>query len=92
MVPERLDLSTVKVWRRNDTYIGRGSRQLSLAPSIWANPFKVRDFGRERAVALFVDHLWSDNKLLARLHELSAARLAVAWSRQYPCTWTPPPN
>ena len=55
-MPERIQLSRAKGWRKPDDTV-------SVArPGRWGNPFKVEDFGRERAIKLFDDTMqgrWS---------------------------------
>ena len=60
LAPHRAFVEDVKVWKRGDVYIGRGSRQLGLPKSDWGNPFLVREHGRERAVELYRQHVMSD--------------------------------
>lgn len=54
-----------------DIYIGR--------PSIWGNPYSVKEFGREKAIELYRSHLWSqikkENITLEQLAELYGKRL-----------------
>ena len=60
---------------RWDLYIGRGSRQRSLKKSLWCNPFKVSEHGRDIAVSMFEDHLRTDQDLNDALWQVSGARL-----------------
>ena len=50
VVPTRAFIDEMKTWRRRDIYFGRGSRQYQVTPSIWQNPLKMKEFGRDGAV------------------------------------------
>eukprot|EP00974_Lingulodinium_polyedra_P110856 10722329-Lingulodinium_polyedra.AAC.1 len=52
-------------------YIGRGCESRGLPPSVWGNPWRVRDVGREMAIAKFADHLDSSDELRAALPRLA---------------------
>ena len=52
-------------------YIGRGAPHLGCLRSIWANPFKVKEFGREAAIQKFETMLKSSTDLQQKLHQLS---------------------
>ena len=75
LVPRRACVDDVKVFKRGDVYIGRGSKQLGLAPSSWGNPFKVKQYGLDKAVDLFARHLGDDVSLVSRLRDLEGKRL-----------------
>ena len=61
--------------KKGDIYIGRGSRQLGLEPSRWANPFRVRDHGLDAAIRMYADHLAKDVLLRAEVKHLRVKRL-----------------
>ena len=57
VLPIRGCLGSVKRLLKGDLYIGRGSRQRSLAKSRYCNTFKVSDVGREMAIERFRETL-----------------------------------
>ena len=59
------------------TYIGRRHKRgpYDFAASPWANPYPVERNGRERAVALYHEHILSSPALLDRLGELEGITL-----------------
>ena len=65
----------VKKWMRgkNNIYIGRGTNYLPA--SKWANPYKLSDYDRETAVALYVKQLLGNKELLNCLNELRGKNL-----------------
>ena len=68
-------LDSIKQPMRGDLFIGRGSRQRSLKKSLWCNPFKVSEYGRDVAGSMFEDHLRTDQDLNDALWQVSGARL-----------------
>jgi hypothetical protein len=59
-----------------DVYCGRGSRSLGLAPSKWANPFRIgRDGTREQVIAKHKQWVLRQPHLLASLDELRGRTL-----------------
>ena len=67
LVPRRGCVEDVNTFKRGDVYIGRGNRQRDLAPSIWGNPYKVKDYGRAVAIAKFTSHLSESTELLGEI-------------------------
>jgi hypothetical protein len=68
-------------------YIGNWQRQGRLRTwpkSIWANPFKVKDYGREEAIRRYRAWLLRQPALLARLHELRSKVLGC-WCHPERC-------
>ena len=48
VVPSRAWVDEVKTLKQGDIYVGRGSKQRGLLPSLWGNRYKVSKFGRDR--------------------------------------------
>ena len=65
---ERGHVDDVKVLKKGDIYIGRGSRQLGLEPSRWATH-------SEFAIRMYADHLAKDVLLRAEVKHLRVKRL-----------------
>ena len=59
------------------TYIGRRYKRgaYNFEASIWANPYPARSNGRDKAVALYREHVLSSPALLDRLEELRGKTL-----------------
>ena len=75
VLPIRGCLDSVKRLLKGDLYIGRGSRQRSLAKSRNCNTFKVSEVGREMAIERFRETLKQDQVLYCSLWTLSGRRL-----------------
>ena len=60
---------------QGDHYIGRGSRERNLKPSVFGNPFKVAVHGGSGAIRRFRGYLRKNDDLLKRLPQLSGFRL-----------------
>ena len=60
---------------QGDYYIGRGSRERNLKPSVFGNPFKVAVHGRSGAIRRYEAMLRKNDDLLKRLPQLSGFRL-----------------
>ena len=75
VLPVRGHLDAIKRLLKGDIYIGRGSRQRSLAKSRFCKTFQVSQYGRLAAIAAFRDALVSDQKLHNSLWTLSGRRL-----------------
>ena len=75
VVPVRGHLDSVKRFMKEDYHIGRGCRQRSLSCSLFANPFKVAKYGRDRAIELFAKHLDDDASLRFSFWILTGLRL-----------------
>jgi hypothetical protein len=59
-----------------DVYCGRGSRRLGLAPSKWANPFRIGPDGtREQVIAKHKQWILNQPEILAALEELRGQTL-----------------
>jgi Domain of unknown function (DUF4326) len=58
---------------------------LVARPSRWGNPFKVDEFGRERAVELYEAWLLERPHLLAQLPQLRGRLLACYCPLDQPC-------
>jgi hypothetical protein len=58
-------------------YIGRRCTRggYNLPDSPWKNPFGVKHYGREKAVALYREHILQSEELLSRLDELEGRTL-----------------
>ena len=69
--PTRGQIGTVKRLQHRHLYIGRGAPHLGCLRSLWANPFKVKEFGREAAIQKFETMLKSSTDLQQKLHQLS---------------------
>ena len=73
-----VNLHTVRNWKKwmrnkNHIYIGRETKWLPA--SKWANPYRVEEYGRKTAVALYLDYLLRNKELLVCLEELRGKRL-----------------
>ena len=75
VLPIRGCLDSVKRLLKGDLYIGRGSRQRSLAKSRYCNTFKVSEVGREMAIEKFRETTQADQVLYRSLWTLSGRRL-----------------
>ena len=75
VVPSRAWVDEVKVLKKGDIYVGRGSKQRGLLPSFWANRYTLSEFGRDRAVELHTTGVREDLQYGRRVHELSSKRL-----------------
>ena len=59
-------------------YIGRAHRTAggrSFAGSRWANPFRVREFGRQECLRKFADYLFTLDFILEALFSLAGTKL-----------------
>jgi hypothetical protein len=68
-------------------YCGRANSMggWKLAKSIWANPFKIQDYGtNEAACEKYEEYIRKDKGLMARLPELVGKKLAC-WCNPDPC-------
>ena len=70
IVPERGCVELVRKFMQGDYYIGRGSRERNLEPSVFGNPFKVAVHGRIGAIRRYEDMLRKNDDLLNRLPQL----------------------
>ena len=75
IVPIRGHLDTIRRMLRGDFYIGRGSRQLGLSCSEFANDLKVSVHGREVSISKFTQKLAESDYLKSQLRSLSGKRL-----------------
>ena len=75
IVPVRGYVELVRKFMQGDYYIGRGSRERNLKPSVFGNPFKVAVHGRAGAIRRYEDMLRKNDDLLKRLPQLSGIRL-----------------
>ena len=73
--PQRVHVDAMDSIDGKRVYIGRGCPSRDLPPSRWANPFRVRRFGRQAAIQRFKAYLDSSPSLRAALPELSGAVL-----------------
>ena len=85
VLPCRGHLDSIKQLMLGDLNIGRGSRQRSLKKSLWCNPFKVSEHGRDLAVSKFDHHLRTNQDLNDALWQLSGARLVCHCRPGEPC-------
>ena len=85
IVPTLGHLDSIKRLVAGDVYIGRGSRQRSLGPSRWGNPYKVAIFGRDEAIRKFACALTSNPTLSSVLWTLSGARLVCHCTPNQAC-------
>ncbi len=53
--------------KKYDVYIGR--------PSIWGNPFSVRDSSRADCIRQYREYILANTELLAKIHELRGKTL-----------------
>ena len=75
VVPVRGYLDDIRGMMVGDYYIGRGSRERNLRRSIYANEYKVAQYGRSRVIQQFALKLRDGDELRARLWTLSGLRL-----------------
>ena len=68
-------LDAVRRLLKGDFYIGRRCRQRGLRRSLYANDYKVSEFGRQTAIERFTEKLSRDSELQDNLHTLSGKRL-----------------
>ena len=85
ILPIRGCLEGVKRLMRGDFNIETGSRQRSLKRSIYANDFKVSEFGREIAISKFGEEMATDETLQSELWMLLGARLICHCSAKQAC-------
>ena len=85
VVPTRGHLDSIRRLMTGDRYIGRGSKQRALVKSIFHNPFKVSEYGRDLAIQLFEQHLDSSRELQRQIPSLSGTRLVCHCKQQEDC-------
>ena len=85
VVPTRGHLDSIRRLMTGDRYIGRGSKQRALVKSIFHNPFKVSEYGRDLAIQLFEQHLDSSRELQRQIPSLSGTRLVCHCKPQEDC-------
>ena len=85
-------IGDVKKLQYRHLYIGRGASHLGCPGSIWANPFQVKEYGREGAIQRFEDHLNSSPGLQQKLHQLINKVLLCTVHRQRLATETYSPK
>lgn len=69
-----------------DVYIGRQCNMggWSLATSKWANPYSVKEYGRELALYKYEQYIRSNTTLMSQLEELRGKTLGC-WCKPDPC-------
>jgi hypothetical protein len=79
------NVSDIGHWinQANHTYIGRYCKKIPFH-SIWHNPFKVNDYGRERALVLFSDYLHQNSHLVNNILDLES-KILGCWCKPAPC-------
>ena len=75
VLPIRGHLDAVRRLLKRDFHVGRGCRQRGLRRSLYANDYKVSEFGRHTAIERFAEKLSRDSELQENLHTLSGKRL-----------------
>ena len=85
IVPVRGCVEVVRKFMQGDYYIGRGSRERNLKPSVFGNPFKVAVHGRAGAIRRYEDMLRKNDDLLKRLPQLSGIRLVCLCRADQAC-------
>ena len=83
--PRRGCVEDVEAFKRGDVYIGRGNRQRDLAPSTWGNPHKVKEHGREVAIAKFASHLSDSIERQEKLRALEGECLLCQCTMDQSC-------
>ena len=68
-------LELVRKLMQGDYYIGRGSKERNLKPSIFGNQIKVGVHGRAEAIRRYESKLRENDELLKVLPQLSGLRL-----------------
>ena len=69
-----------RVRDNTDVYIGR--------PSKWGNPYKVRDHGRQKAIALYREWLYETpegRKIMADAKKELKGKILGCWCKPLPC-------
>lgn len=68
-------------------YIGRANGRHGLAASVWANPFRVEDHGREGAIALYRDYIAERIASEPERYDLNRLRgkTLACWCAPLPC-------
>ena len=69
-----------------DVYIGNQVRfhPQKYPQSIWVNPYKVKKYGREKAIQLYREKLLASPLLLSQLHQLRDKTLGC-WCKPDKC-------
>ena len=62
-------------WPPSYIYIGRGVRSRGIPQSEWCNHFRVSQYGREEAVAMFKRRIKADDAMMNKIHELKGKTL-----------------
>ena len=75
VLPIHGHLDAVRRLLKGDFYVRRGCRQRGLRRSLYANDYKVSEFGRQTAIERFAEKLSRDSELQENLHTLSGKRL-----------------
>ena len=67
-------------------YIGRSCTMggWNLKESKWANPFSVKEYGRDKALKLYEEHIRNTPKLWNQLEELDG-KILGCWCKPDPC-------
>ena len=74
--PERIPFRPELAGKLGVEYIGRGSPQHSISPSIWGNPFKISPTcSRAEVVKSFAKHLSDSQELRAQIPTLEGKRI-----------------
>ena len=68
------------------TYIGRNMNMggWRLPKSKWSNPFSVKQYGRDEAIALYRNYILSTSELFYSLVELTG-KILLCWCKPEPC-------
>ena len=75
--PVRVQVTAGLLQQPDVVYIGRGSSELGLGPSLWGDPYKITPSRtRRQAVVAYRRHLAASPRLRSRLCGLGGARIA----------------
>ena len=69
----------LREWLKDETniYIGREYKKKGARKSVWANPFRIEDYGREGSIIKYREWIATQTDLLKRLPELAGKSLGV---------------
>lgn len=85
---DRRFVGHVSEGRAGAIYVGRSNMRAGLAGSIFANPFRVEEFGRALAIDHYIDHVLASGAILYALPDLRG-KMLDCWCRRSDAVRTP---